>query len=515
MQTLLAIDDVSLPFRKNVHLQLSTPTVRPEPVLMPSAFESDAPDNLAAHFYGTVLHDEGTFRMWYYACHWGKNPDWPPKLMQQIARTTLWAGPQCPLYAGPICYAESDDGIVWRKPPLGQVLFKGSRANHALAIPHVLIGAADVIKDTDDPDPARRYKMVYQFFPDQADPPISDEYGDRPTIALACSPDGLVWTVTSIPFRGQFIEQSSFYRHGGRYVVQYHVMDSWSGWRSEGGAKCGRVGVARVSSDWDNWPDLITETFALAEPEDHALRGMDGPYDQVHMGVGAASFGNVCVGLYGMWHNADNKRSYGEISCDFGLVVSNDGVHFREPARGRRFIRREDSPVTPMPGLNAPTVLCQGNGILNVGDQTRIYHSRWRNVGHDDATLRHYYAEVALATLPRDRWGALTLNDSAPGDDVTEGVICSATLTLSDRCELRINADTSPGGLSVDLLDEHFRPVAGFSGGAIQGEGLSCPVHWPGRSISELAGQSVRVQIRLRRQGDATPRVYAMYLATV
>ena len=59
---LLAIDDVSLPFRKNLGLYLSKPAVRPEAVLKPSPFGSGAPDDLAAHFYGTVLHDGGKFR---------------------------------------------------------------------------------------------------------------------------------------------------------------------------------------------------------------------------------------------------------------------------------------------------------------------------------------------------------------------------------------------------------------------------------------------------------------------
>ncbi|MFL2540563.1 MAG: hypothetical protein ACJ0UT_01055 [Candidatus Latescibacterota bacterium] len=76
---LLAIDDISLPLRKNTCLYLSKPVVRQEPVLLPSPIESGAPDNLAANFYGTVLCDEGKFRMWYYACHRGMNPDWPTR----------------------------------------------------------------------------------------------------------------------------------------------------------------------------------------------------------------------------------------------------------------------------------------------------------------------------------------------------------------------------------------------------------------------------------------------------
>ena len=49
--TLLAIDDVSLPLRKNVCLYLSKPTVCQEPVLTPSPADSNAPDNLATHSF--------------------------------------------------------------------------------------------------------------------------------------------------------------------------------------------------------------------------------------------------------------------------------------------------------------------------------------------------------------------------------------------------------------------------------------------------------------------------------
>ena len=45
--TLLAIDDVSLPLRKNVCLYLNKPVVRREPVLAPSPLDSNAPDNAA------------------------------------------------------------------------------------------------------------------------------------------------------------------------------------------------------------------------------------------------------------------------------------------------------------------------------------------------------------------------------------------------------------------------------------------------------------------------------------
>jgi hypothetical protein len=70
-------------------------------------------------------------------------------------------------------------------------------------------------------------------------------------------------------------------------------------------------------------------------------------------------------------------------------------------------------------------------------------------------------------------------------------------------------------GLSVDLLDERFQPIPGFSGGRVTGPGgLDCPVRWsePGRVAH--GARPVRVQVRMNRLGEVGPRLYALYLAT-
>ena len=514
-QILLAIDDVSLPLRKDVCLHLSRPTVRPEPVLTPGLAGSDAPDNLATHFYGTVLHDGGVFRMWYYACHRGKNPDWPPRKMQQVAKLPDWligVRQGFEVYQGPLCYAESADGIAWSKPNLGQVLFKGSRNDNALDLPHAIVSGATVIRDDGEPDDGRRYKMIYQYFPDQTEPPI-EEYGRLPSMACAISRDGLEWTVTAMPFVDQFVEHCSFIRHQGRYIVHSQVFpgNTWSGVYTEGGAGGGRSGVAHASYDFDHWPDLWEAAFALPEPRDPASLGAGNRYDQVRLGVGAVSLGNVCVGLYGVWHSQPFGEDFDRTTCDLGLVVSNDGIRFREPAAtpGHAFIDRADSPAMAVAGRDFNTILCQGNGILNVADETRIYHGRWRNVGQKaEDIVEHYRAEVALATLPRDRWGGLVLN---PGADT--GTIVSAALSLpADRGELRVNAD-GVAALTVDLLDERLQPVDGFIGGTVTGiDGVDCAVCWPGRSLAELGGRTLRVRVQMSRLGTESPVLYALYL---
>lgn len=491
----LAIDNMSLPVTKNLCLHLSKPAVRREPVLLPSALDSNAPDNQAAHFYGTVLFDQGRFRMWYYACHQGANPDWSPPMARQLAKY------KASLIQGPFCYAESDDGIHWSKPPLGQVLFKGSRNNNAIALPHAVIAGATLLKDEDDPNPDRRYKMVYEIFPEHSDPPF-EEWGKVQTIVTAISPDGLRWTQLSMPYLNGFMEQSSFYRHAGKYIVGYQTC-SHNSWFSEGGAPCGRTGAARFSLDFDHWIDGEVESFALTEPRDASQRGCGTRTDQVHLGVAAASFGNVCVGLYGLWHDAPE---FMDISCDLGLLVSNDGLHFREPVKGHVYIGSEESPVTPCAARKYHTNLCQANGILNVGNETRIYHGRWRNTG--SAHLEDYHGEVALATLPRDRWGALGLFPTAG-----EGSVWTEPLKWTDHTEITLNA-VEAGCIRVEIADEQFGLMPDFSSlnaaVSTQEGGLDCPVRWKTNDPSRLNGRSVRLRLSLKRNGDREPRLYAL-----
>jgi hypothetical protein len=38
-------------------------------------------------------------------------------------------------------------------------------------------------------------------------------------------------------------------------------------------------------------------------------------------------------------------------------------------------------------------------------------------------------------------------------------------------------------------------------------------VRWPKSALARLGGQTVRVQLRLRRRGNVEPRLYAAYLA--
>ena len=477
---LLAIDDVSLPLKQNLSYYLSKPKVRKQPVLAPSRDNPLAPDHLAAHFYGSVLLDEGKFRIWYYPVSFGKD--------------------YSELTQGPVCYAESDDGIHWTKPNLGQIEFKGSKNHNGIKLPEKIIEGVHVIKDEEDPDPSRRYKMVY-----------NPHNGRTFVIQTATSPDGIHWTTPPKYPKDQFLEQSGFFKHNGMYLVHGQALEA-----GEGGGSRGRQGYAWVSVDFDNWLEATAEAFALPEPAEASRRSTTHPYDQVHLGVAGTSLGNVVVGLYGLWHNFPGDRSrdvpeswfgHEKTSCDLGLVVSNDGIHFREPVKGHVYISRVDSPVTAVDGKTYPTILIQSSAAVNVGDETWIYHGRWRNAVYG----KDYWGEVALATLPRDRWGALGLYPNR-----SKGQVWSTTVRLPpEGCRIVLNAD-APRSMRVEIADERFRPLPEFSGSnsgtADNDGGFECPVNWSAGDLSSLGGKKVRLRILMERKENSQPRLYAVYL---
>lgn len=489
--TLLGLDDSYFALRRNVCLHMSQPDVRAEPVLTPG--DSDAPDGKAAHFYGTVLYDQGKYRMWYEGMSIGANPDMPA---EEWAALQQRPGLQH-LMMGPICYAESEDGIHWVKPNLGQLKFKGNTDNNALNLPDAIIHCPTVIKDDEDPNPDRRYKMVYQYYLH------TESIQNMPTMRTATSADGIHWTAGPRGLIEEFVEHCSFYKYNGYYIVNGQTNEPWR--KGEGGAPRGRQGFVYISADFEHWLQESAESFALPEPHDPGQRGYlpQYHYDQVHLGTAPIGYGHMAVGLYCIWHN---QEPFAAISGDFGLVLSDDGIRFREPVKGHLFLPSEASPVTALPDRTYPTVLCQANGIVNVGDETRIYHGRWRNTWQD---VDSYYAEVALAVLPRDRWGAIKINPNR-----TEGSLLSAPIKLPRHAfEWRINAD-GVSGIRIELTDEKFQPLPEFSGehcGTVLCDGLEERMMWPRGSMERLVDQTVRIRIIMNRDEQTEPAFYGLY----
>lgn len=138
------------------------PTIHPVPVLEGSSFE----DGAGVSIYGTVLHDGGVYRMWYQA--------WPRD----------WGGKNIDL----VGYAESDNGLDWRKPKLGLVDYRGHGKDNNLV---AMYGHPPTLFIDPDSPPSHRYRATMATGPDHqgasADVTIYGYY-------TAHSADGFRWT---------------------------------------------------------------------------------------------------------------------------------------------------------------------------------------------------------------------------------------------------------------------------------------------------------------------------------
>ena len=79
-------------------------------------------------------------------------------------------------------YATSEDGIRWDRPELGLYEWQGSKANN-IALDPKEMGLYHILRDERDPDPARRYKGLFN---------AKDRY-------LGVSPDGFQWDMLDVP----------------------------------------------------------------------------------------------------------------------------------------------------------------------------------------------------------------------------------------------------------------------------------------------------------------------------
>lgn len=79
-------------------------------------------------------------------------------------------------------YATSQDGVNWDKPSLGRYEWQGSKDNNIALDPEGM-GLYHILRDERDPDPARRYKGLFNG---------KDRY-------LGVSPDGFEWNMLDVP----------------------------------------------------------------------------------------------------------------------------------------------------------------------------------------------------------------------------------------------------------------------------------------------------------------------------
>jgi len=470
---LFPFDNYSVPFTWGLKLDLvmaKNPDARNPIVVRPG--QPGEPDSETVRYYGTVIQVGDELRMWYLGG--GGKSDPIPHLLP-------------PLKGWHPLYAVSKDGINWEKPKLGLMEYNGNKQNNLLDFMDGKYGVGEhvVIYEPEDPDPARRFKMVFEC----------GKYNNR--LAVAFSPDGLRWTESPRNPVGPFLEESGLIKFNGCYYVN-----------GQGGGQygSGRKMVTFASYDFEHWSQACALSFRRGPIVD---LGPDkwNTLEEVHLGASLTGRGNVIIGIYGMWHG-DSTGDRSRVTMDLGLIVSNDALHFHEPIPDFRFIPAREELEVP-PGRAA---LAQGQGMVNLGEKTLYWYEVW---GSGDTT------GVRMATWERDRFGYFRVFlPPDPGGRSPHPHFISCPIKL-DRAGARvfINAVglSENTELTVELLDLKFQGIPGYSGGdciPIRTSGFRQAATWRGKEALEAFSHPVFVRVTFGGLRPEDAKLYAVYVAS-
>ncbi len=496
--TVYAFDDVSIPYRYHVALTMVPATKHAEnPILHHGA--PGSPDELRAQFYGSVIHTDGKYRMWYMAMAKGRD-----RTATVPEQSRCWPA-----------YAESPDGVHWTKPDLGLVDFHGSKHNNLLTFsPQPKFDQTQplslfILHEPREKDPARRYKMAlygrYQATYDHSGVPFH-----KATIYPYFSADGYHWTLAnSVSAAGVYDDQDvtfpadTIFELGGLYKFGnvYHV----AGHQDIGtiqlptGVAGNRVMVTHSSSDFIHWSKDFSLSFIR-----YGYRSKQ-DLNEAHEPAAVWNRHNVLLGLYGQWQGAARRQ---DARMPLGFLISNDGVHFREPRPDFAMIQPGGDGDWDRHGL------IHGQGFENVGDKTYLYYGTWDFSVYDNHNILQPGQSdpaggVGLAWIRRDGFGYL----SAQGG---EAQFTTSALTFPAGPEaLRVNVTglAAASQLRVDLLDAEGSPLPGYSGdqaGVVEADGLASRVRWQN---SPPSGSGVYA-LKFRFQGAQAAQIhfFAAYL---
>lgn len=406
-----------------------------------------------------------------------------------------------------VAYAESDDGITWRRPNLGLFEYEGSTDNNI------------VLKDIG----GRPATQLAVFRDDRAGVPDAERYkavgksrSPRGLAAFA-SPDGIHWT--QINGDQPVMTGHAFDSHNlafwdpnvGKYRA--YVRDFR---RSDLGARrCIRTGV---SDDLVNWSERVWLRYPGAADEQLYTNNVNPYFRAPHIYVGfparyvERTWGESFQHLPNFDHREMRhgiRARYGTAVTDSLLMTSRDGVTFKRWPEA--FLR---------PGARSNN-WAYGDNFIGC----HVVPTRGDERGHDwelslYATEDYFVGDTAALrryTLRLD--GFVSMSAAAAG-----GTFTTRPLIFAGD-ELVVNFETSAAGrVVVELLDAAGRPIPGFAAAdadELFGDETERVVSWrSGESdVSRLAGRPIRMRVtmsdadlysfRFRDQGASLAEVVA------
>ena len=457
---------------------------------------------------GTVFYDaeERLFKMWYRTA----------TLLREPAGGYQGRYPNLPhLYKA--LYAISEDGIRWEKVALGQFEYEGSRDNNIIspgAVGRGWIRRPNLVKDMREPDPARRYKMLYiDDLENTAG--LVDHTTGKLALCKAYSADGIHWRMNV----GQpTVFEPPISPHGVMFgwdpkierFVHYHIRRAPLPADVDGRMVRGERTIMRTTSqDFEHWGD--TQPIIV----------LDDRFDPPNMNVGhvgvmiAVLYGDLYVGFLDTMQTLDVAdvpahlwESYASQDSEqkTELVISRDGVHWERPQPHWGFFH---------PGLWGTwdrEIAAASTPIVR--DDKILFYYTGSNLPQNSISLEHPQSSlwgfgkrldgqrtgfaIGLATLRLDGFASLDSYDSAGGTLTTRPLIFEGDHLLMNARAPR--ADSSE--VKVELLDADGFPLPGYTMGEndpFRGDEIHHTVTWAGQSnLEALAGQPLRLRFHLK-----------------
>lgn len=402
----------------------------------------------------TVIHDEGRFRCWYGA-----------RLKGGLEKSAVEGGQVMELGGSALAYAESDDGITWRKPVVGTIPFAGSKEHNLVSG----FGNGGAVFRDDHGPAAERYK--YFEFAEMSEADRAADAGNKARYALfgITSPDGYRWTKNPKPLVKYFsdtVNVAGWDAALGRYVGYFrHHFSSRTISRAE-------------TDDFWNWPD--PQPFWYAGP-------LDAPADDFYTNCCTSYPGDPQLRLLfpAIYHRDDD-------SVDVRLAVSRDGRVFQWVSY---------DPVVTLGTAGAwdgGSIYTQPN-LVQLPDGRLALPFDAYNGTHNEAWFEIFYGDHGHTVAVG--WALWKDGRLAGIEAVDRGEFTTTTARFQGN-RIELNARTTRGGSVEVELAERGEALPGFTFAEcvpFAGDELWTPLKWQGRDdLSSLSGKSIDLRIRLR-----------------
>lgn len=446
------LDDVNVWAMTGGKRQINQPTRNPNPVITGAhGTWNGSWDN--SRSFGTVIFDEqeNIFKAWY------QNND---------ARNG-------------ISYATSTNGVAWTYPesptkPNTNILFRGEGAPTNLGASYKKMYNASVIKDLNETDPTKLYKMVYYDHDKGRAKDANGDYiyfdGTHPNggsagIYTATSSDGLNWDRSTTPQLDIYrlnensihdVVEMMYDSQNDKYVIYSKALAQYSNAATHNGAPAvasandHRVISRSESSDFVNWSTpqvVLRHDNTLEDPQSYGSSVFE--YEGIYI---------MPLRIYNNTGLANAQQ--GDHTIDVQLAASRDGINWTRVADKSNFMDL-GADGTFDDGMILPYRPFEKDGEI------WTYYQAW-NGPHEnpDGSSAQRTGTVGLGKTDAGRFVAITPDTADP--EIEPAILITETFEMTGN-GLYLNAELSDtSDIRIIVLDDQYQSLGSLGWAASQ-----------------------------------------------